>query len=483
MKTFLIVLLAVIGIIILLLVIAAIRAAAIKAKPYTGEEKALFTPDEEAKYANALSEMIKVPTVSKPEGADKSEFYKLHAKLKELFPLIHEKLEMTDIDGNVIYRWKGKDSSKDAILLMGHQDVVPASEKGWEHGPFSGDIEGGKIHGRGAMDCKCTVMAEMAAVEELLEEGFEPERDVYLSFASNEEISGGGAEKLVSYLEQKGVRLCIAMDEGGAIVENVFPGMSALCAAVGIVEKGTVNIKFTAKGNGGHSSTPPSDNPIARLSAFVCDIEKKNHFKTGITPPVERMLSSLAPYLTFPMRLIFGNLWLFKPLLNVAMPKFSPMAKAFVTTTVVFTQGAGSDAPNVIPGEAYLIANMRVGTLQTRDECVEILRKAAEKYDIETEPLMGFDASRVTDPDSDEMKYLEKCVHEVFPSYCFAPYYMNGGTDCRHYQSVTDNCVRFTPILMDNSQLAAMHSVNENIGTAAVASGVKFYKYFIKNHQ
>lgn len=482
MKYVLYALLAAAAVIAVLLIIAVIRAIAIKARKPSGESAAPFTPEDEAKYAHMLSEMVKVPTVSAGEGEDKTEFYKLQKKLEELFPLIHEKLEKKEIDGNLLFRWQGKDSSKDALLLMGHQDVVPAAETTWKHDPFSGDIEDGKVHGRGAMDCKCTVMAEMAAVEELLEEGFVPERDVYLSFSCNEETSGGGAQKLIDELKSRGVRLCAAMDEGGAVVEKVLPGLNSLCAAVGIVEKGTVNIRFTAKGSGGHSSTPPKNNPFARLAAFVNDVEKKNPFKVAITKPVEIMFTSIAPYLTFPMRLLFGNLWLFRPLLTALLPSFSPMSRAIVTTTVVFTMADGSKAPNVIPDEAHMVANMRVGTLQTRDECVEILRKIAAKYDIETEMIKGFNASKITDPESDEMQYLRKCVNEVFPQYCFTPYYMCGGTDCRHYEVLTDNCLRFTPILMDNSQMAAMHAANENIGTAAVAAGVKFYKYFVRNH-
>ena len=483
MHPLIIALLAVAGIIVLLLLIAVIRTLAIKAKPVSGEGKAAFTPEEEEHYARTLSEMIKVPTISKGEGEDKSEFHKLHAVLRELFPNIHSKLEMTEIDGNIIYHWQGRDSSLDPILLMGHQDVVPATETDWVHDPFSGDIEGGNIHGRGAMDCKCTVMAEMAAVEELLAEDFVPGRDVYLAYACNEETSGGGAPKLVKYLKDKGIHLCVAMDEGGAIVDKVLPGMTSRCAAVGIVEKGTVHLKFTAKGKGGHSSTPPRNSPFARLSAFVCRIEKKNPFKTVITPPVEIMLSSIAPYLTFPLRLVFGNMWLFKPLLKVLMPKFSPSARALVTTTVVFTMGEGSQAPNVIPGEAYFIANMRVGTQQSRDECVEILRKIAAKYDIETEMIKGFNASKISDPHSEEMAYLKQCVGDVFPGYCFTPYYMCGGTDCRHYAEISDNCLRFTPIYISPEQMAAMHAANESIGSAALAAGVKFYKYFIKNHK
>ena len=146
-------------------------------------------------------------------------------------------------------------------------------------------------------------------------EGFTPERDVYLSCSVNEETGGGGAEKIVDYLYNNGIRLAAVMDEGGAIVNGLLPGMKSWVAAAGVVEKGTCNIKFTAKGAGGHSSTPPADTPIARLSAFVCKVEKKNPFKKAFTKPVEEMFTTLAPHLTFPLRLLFGNIWLFKPLL------------------------------------------------------------------------------------------------------------------------------------------------------------------------
>ncbi|MCR5151146.1 MAG: M20/M25/M40 family metallo-hydrolase [Clostridiales bacterium] len=482
MNYFLYLLLFIAAALVISLVIAVIRALLIKAKPNDRQSAQTYTREDENKYAQMLSAMVKVPTVSANEGDDLSRFYKLQSVMEELFPLTFKTLEKTVIDGNLLLRWKGRDSSKDGILLMGHQDVVPAAETTWKKDPFSGEISDGKVHGRGAMDCKCTVMAEFAAVEELLEEGVVPERDVYLSSSVNEETSGGGAEKIVNYLLDKGIRLCVVMDEGGGLVEGLMPGMKCMCAAAGITEKGSTNIKFIARSKGGHSSTPPKNTPITRLSKFVVDVEKRNPFKSAMTMPVKEMFGHIAPYLSFPLRLVLGNLWLFKPLLVWLVPKVSGQAGAFFVTTRVFTMSGASKAPNVIPDEAYVILNIRPALQQSADECIDILTKKAKKYDLEVEVLHKTSASEVTDPNSDEFKYLEKCVNDVYPQVCFTPLYCTGGTDCRKYTPVSDNCIRFCPIRMDADQLAAMHAANENISTDAVAQGVKFYKYFIKNH-
>lgn len=483
MKYVLFALLAVLAVLVLLLLIAVVRTLFIKA-PETDKKSAVsYTKEEEAEYARKLSEMIKIPTVSARDGDSLDEFRRLHAVLEREFPNVHRVMEKTDLDGNLIFRWKGTDPSKQGILLMGHQDVVPAAETTWERDPFSGAVEGGKVHGRGAMDCKNTVMAEFQAVEELIAEGFVPERDIYLSTSVNEEISGGGAQKAVDYLLANGVRLAAVMDEGGAIAEGMMPGMSTLCAAAGVVEKGFANIKFTAKSKGGHSSTPPKNNPFHRLAKFISRVEKKKPFIVSFTEPVEVMFSYVAPYLTFPLRLVMGNLWLFKPLLKTLMPKLSSQAGAFLTCTCVFTMSGGSKAPNVIPDEAYVIANIRPGIHQNAGECVEVLRKIAAKYDVETEVIEARDASDVTDFRGGEFRYLEKCVHEVYPAYCFTPFYCTGGTDCRNYNPVSDSCIRFCPIRLDAQQIASMHAANENVSTDALAEGVKFYKYYLKNHK
>ncbi len=364
---------------------------------------------------------------------------------------------------------------------MGHQDVVPAAEKEWTRDPFSGAIEDGCIHGRGAMDCKSTLSAEWDAVEELISEGFTPEEDVWLFSSVNEEISGGGAIDAAKYLKEKGIRLNAVLDEGGAVIGNVFPGLSKPCAAIGIVEKGFCNIKFTARGKGGHASTPPKNTPIARLGKFIAEVEKTDPFKRELVTPIPEMFTAIAGHLIFPLRLVMSNLWLFKGLLAKVLPLFSPMAGAFVKTTCAFTMAQGSEAPNVIPDSASVICNMRPSVHQKAEESIDVLRQIAAKYDIETEVMLSRDPSDVADHNGKEFKYLQKCIEEAIPDVVPIPYLMTGGTDCRQFEIVSDSCLRFTPTRLTPEQLAAMHAANESMGVSALAEAVKFYKYYIKN--
>ena len=153
-------------------------------------------PDRAMAYAEKLSAMIRCDTTSYANVREPEKFERFHALLAGLFPLVHEKLERTDIDGNLLYYWPGRAHDR-PIVLMSHQDVVPA-EGTWEHAPFSGDIADGKVWGRGASDTKCSVMAFFQAVEELLAAGYEPANDVYIASSCTEEWAGDGAPKLVA---------------------------------------------------------------------------------------------------------------------------------------------------------------------------------------------------------------------------------------------------------------------------------------------
>lgn len=481
MKYLLFALVAILAIIIIVALICVIRAVMVKKSPSDKKPAISWTKEEEEKYAVRLSEMVKVPTISKKKGEDYSDFLKLQEVMEKLYPNIFTKLEKHDFEGNLLRLWRGKNPEKGAILFMGHQDVVPAAEKEWTRDPFSGEIADGCVHGRGAMDCKSTLSAEWSAVEELISEGFTPEEDVWLFSSVNEENSGGGAIDAARWFKEQGIRLNAVLDEGGAVIGNVFPGLSEPCAAIGIVEKGFCNLKFVAKGSGGHSSTPPKNTPMARLGMFMAEVEKTDPFKRELVSPIPEMFTSIAGHLTFPLRLVMSNLWLFKGLLSKVLPLFSPMAGAFVRTTCAFTMAGGSEAPNVIPDEAYVICNIRPSVHQKAEESIEVLRAIAKKYDIETEIMLSRDPSNVSSPESDEFNYLKKCIEEAIPDVVPIPYLMTGGTDCRQFEIVSDNCLRFTPTRLTPEQLAAMHAANESIGVSALAEGVKFYKYYIQN--
>ena len=133
------------------------------------KKKSAYQPQPDADramaYAEKLAAMIRCDTTSYANVYEPERFERFHAQLAQLFPLVHEKLERTVIDGNLLFCWKGKAHDR-PIVLMSHQDVVPA-EGTWSHAPFSGDIADGKVWGRGASDTKASLMAFFQAVEEL----------------------------------------------------------------------------------------------------------------------------------------------------------------------------------------------------------------------------------------------------------------------------------------------------------------------------
>ena len=461
--------------------IAAIRTLMIKA-PATGKCETVITQEETETAAKKLGDMVRVPTVSKNEDEDLSEFYKFHEVLEKSFPNVHKTFEKTVLNGTLLYRWQGTDQSRRPILFMGHQDVVPANDHGWKCPAYSGTVIDGAIYGRGSMDCKSTMYVELQAMEELIAEGFVPPCDIWLEYAINEETGGDGAASAVRYLKEKGIEFAIVIDEGGAIVDRPIAGMDREYAVIGVTEKGYMDLKISAKGKGGHSSTPPRNTPAARLFAFANEIEKKRPFKKHLIPEVYEMFGSMAPSFSFGMRMLLGNIWLFKPLLIALMPVVSPFGEAILSTTCCFTMMKGSDACNVIPKEPYLVANLRTSVHQNCEESLAVLKKYADKYDLEIEIIQARDASPVSNIHSKEYAYLTDCIKKQFPDVGVAPYVIMGGTDCRHFHALTENALRFCPVRMSNEQNAACHAVNENVTLSALAEGVRFFKKFVKGY-
>ena len=429
-----------------------------------------------------LGAMIRIPTVSKHEHEDLSQFYRFHQELEKLFPLIHEKLEKIVLNGTLLYRWKGGDPNKLPVLFMGHQDVVPASDEGWSVPAYSGVVKDGCLYGRGTLDCKGTMYVQLQAVEELLSEGFVPPCDVYLEYSINEETGGDGAASAMRHLRDMGIRFAFVLDEGGAVIDEAVPGMNKPYAVVGVTEKGYMDVKITAKGKGGHSSTPPRNTPTARLFAFAAEIERKRPFKKVLIPEVREMFRQMAPAFSFPLRFLLGNLWLTKPLVMAAMPMVSPFGEALMATTCCFTQMKGSDAANVIPKEPYLIANLRCSVHQNCEESLNVLKKYGKKYDLSFEVLQQRDASPVSDIHSAAYGFVEQTIRAHFPDAGVAPYLIMGGTDCRHFHALTDTALRFAPVRMTNEQNASCHAVDENVTIASLAEGVRFYKRLLKDY-
>ncbi len=465
------------AVIVLLLLIAVVRTLLMPKKK--SDYKADEDEQESLRLAEKLSEMIKYDTTSHENVHEVEKFLGFHKVLEKLFPLVHEKLEKTEIDGNLLFCWKGESSEK-PILLMSHQDVVPA-EGEWSHEPFSGDIDDGRVWGRGAADTKCTVMAFFEAVEELLKEGFTPPVDVYLASSCTEEWAGDGAPKIVNELKRRGIELFLVCDEGGCIITDPIGGVKGNFAMVGVFEKGKADVKFTAHSTGGHASAPTKNTPIARLASFVDDVEKHSPFKKKLLPEVAAMFTTLAPYASsFGMRLLLGNIWLFKPLIIAALPAISAQAGAMLRTTIAFTTQSGSDAYNVIPQEATLGANMRFIPHQGEKESLEIIENLAKKHGLDTEVIHSNDYTTPVDINGEAFKLFEGVIAETFPGLASSPYVMTGATDAQFYQPICKNCIRFAPVIYGPDQMKGMHGLNECIEYNCLPGAVRFYRNLIK---
>ena len=464
------------GLLLLLLLAAVIHTLAVPGK--TAAYRPDPDPERARAYAEKLSEMIRCETVSVPGADQREKFLAFHRVLEKLFPRVHRELEKTEIDGNLLFYWKGLSGDR-PLVLMSHQDVVPA-EGEWLHGPFSGDIADGKVWGRGASDTKCSVMAFFQAVEELLEQGYRPPQDVWLSSSCTEEWGGDGCPKLVAELERRGVKPWLVCDEGGGIITDPIGGIRGNFAMVGVFEKGKADVRFSAVSDGGHASAPKAHSPIARLAAFVNEVETRPVFRRKLPREVAAMFEALAPYASFPLKLVFSNLWLFRPVLLRVLPAISAQAGAMIRTTAAFTMSSGSDACNVMPQRATVSANMRFIPHQGMEESLGIIRKLADKHGLETEVLSANDYTEPTDIHGEAYRTVRRVIGETFPGCPDSPYVMTGATDSRFYRKICASVVRFAPVVYGPEQMAGMHGLNENIGIDCLPGAVDFYRNLIR---
>lgn len=455
---------------------ALIRTLAMKPTAAKTAQPPVADPERVKAYGEKLAEMVKMETVSSRFDPDRTKFRAFQDRLKELFPRVFESCEVYHPGDGLVLLLRSEQPKGEPILLMSHHDVVEAKPEGWDHGPFSGDIdEAGRVWGRGTVDTKGSLMCELQALEELLEKGWKPETDVYITSSCTEEWSGPCAPAIVDWLKERGVHLGMLLDEGGMILEEPVGGVKGRYAMVGVLEKGYGDVRFTARSHGGHASAPKKNSPLPRLGALMHDIDSNSPFKAQITPTVKEMFTRLAPNSSFALKLVFGNLWLFGPLLKEAMPLISPAAAAMMRTTCAFTTAKGSEGLNVLPTAASVTANLRFIHHQANEESLALLEKRARKYGVEMEVITQDHPCPVVDYTAAPFGLLEKVAADIYPGYGVVPYVMTGGTDAKYYGDVCAHCLRFAPIEIDSQQYASIHSVNENLHAAALVPAVDFY--------
>lgn len=435
-------------------------------------------------YARQFAEMLKIPTVT---NCDKELFAKLRDVMWEIAPEFSKLPREMPRNSSLVIKWAGKKSDR-PLVLMGHQDVVPAEDLSkWKYPPYDGVIAEDKIWGRGALDCKSTVFASMTAANELIKEGFVPEQDIYFAYGDDEETSGGSAIAEAEYLKSIGVKPSLVLDEGGGMIrrEVMEKYLTSNVGVIGIQEKGFSDIKFIARSKGGHSSAPPKNTPFIRLARFMLKIERKNIFDVKVLPIVKEMLrefsKAVRPAILKPF---IRYAYMFMPLaVRILPPMLAGELKAFLSTTMVFTMAEGSHATNNIPDAAWVLANLRYSPQEGHDACMEKLKKLADKYDIEIEVLNTRDASKIADTSSPEYKFAADMINKTYGKTILAPYLIPGGTDCRYMQDICPTALRFTPFLVTIEELSSCHAANERVGVEELSLGVEFFRNVITSYK
>ncbi len=475
---FLVILLAVIAVFI---AVVLIRAALFKPKTAPVLEAEPVNFDENAPI-NALQQLVKCKTVSyyDSEKEDNAEFEKLIELLPQLYPNVFKVCSFEKLpDRALLFKWEGKKHEKPAVL-MAHYDVVPVEEDKWEKPPFEGIIENGVMWGRGTLDTKATFNGVLSAANHLISQNFIPENDIYFAFSGGEEVNGMGAVNIVDYFEEKGIELGLVVDEGGAVVENVFPGVKEPCGLIGIAEKGMMNVTLSVASGGGHASAPKPHTPIGILSKACCDIEN-NPFPMHVTKPAAEMFDTLGRNSNFLYRVIFANFSIFKGVLDLISKKSGGEMNALLRTTVAFTQASGSQAPNVIPPVASMTANLRLNPADTVASATERLKKIINNENVTLTVGINMNPSRVSQTDCDAWEKVSSAVANTWPGCIVSPYLMVQCSDCRHYGRISDKVYRFSAMAMTSEERKTIHGNNERIRLESINKAVEFYIRLMKS--
>ena len=459
----------------LLLVTILLRAVFFNPKPQKNISDTPVEFDRDA-AVDALSQLVQCKTVSynDPSLEDEAEFQKLLSLLPSLYPRVFDTCSVQELpDRAILLRWPGKKDTSPTVL-MSHYDVVPADEGKWEKPPFSGMIEDGVLWGRGTLDTKVTMNGALSAANHLIGQGFQPENDIYFAFSGGEEVNGMGAVNIVNYFEKHHIQPALVVDEGGAVVENVFPGVKEPCGLIGIAEKGMINAQYSVRSGGGHASAPPVKTPLTTLSQACISIIK-HPFKMHITKPAAEMFNTLGRHSIFPLKLVFANLWLFKPVLDLICRLSGGELNALVRTTTAFTQAQGSDARNVIPTEATLVSNMRLNPADSVASAAAYLKKTVGDDAVTITVLESHEPSPISETGCEAWDKVASSVAETWRGCIVAPYLMVQCSDSRHYRDLSRHVYRFSAMDLTSEERKTIHGNNERIRLDTLYRCVEFY--------
>ncbi len=422
--------------------------------------------------------MIACETISHsdPQETDNAPFFALHDYLAATYPLVHRHLTREVIGkASLLYRWQG-DGSSPALpcALLAHLDVVPTGDLSlWDSHPFTLTRKDGYVYGRGVLDNKCQLLAQMEAVEALLAEGWSPPCDIYLCYGHNEEVLApdSGAAAIVDTLKQRGVRLGLVIDEGGCVTDGSTLGIAPRVAVIGMAEKGMADFRLIVQDPGGHASQPGPTSAVGRIARAAVNIETYP-MPQRLISSVSQTLQRVSPYMDKGARLLLEHQSTSWFILKKVLEK-SRATNAMTRTTTAVTMASGSAASNVLPETASITVNCRILPGDSLEDVRRHLQQMAGD-DVEVSLLAGSEASPESKQD-ETFDLLASLAAELAPDAVVTPYLMMAGSDARHYYAISDHVYRFAPYYFDQKALPTAHSANECLPETGFDEAARFY--------
>jgi carboxypeptidase PM20D1 len=444
-------------------------------------------PTDEA--GNALARfqtLLRIPTMSRAvrEDTDWAQFERFRTAIRDLYPLTHAALERQRIgDGGILMRWAGTQPGA-PIVLMGHYDVVVATDEGWTYPPFAATIaeRSGRqvLWGRGAIDNKGQVVAILEAVEAELRAGHRPQHDVYLAFGGDEETVGSDATAIVELFVSQRIRPALVLDEGGAVVDAPIPGVSGTVAMIGVAEKGVLTVRLRADEDGGHASTPAPMSAPARITRALERIRRRP-FRARLDLVGVQMLQALGTLGTDPRARLLRNAHRLRGVLTRVLLRGSNETRAMVRTTSAITRLQAGLAENAIPEHAEASVNLRLAVGTSVADALRHLRRVVDDPAVTiTAGDQASDPTAVSRTSGTGWDALISTIREQFPDAVPVPYTTVQATDARWWSGRCDAVYRFAPFTLTAAERATLHTVDERIDVASWLHGITVYRALIR---
>ncbi|HEY8720974.1 M20/M25/M40 family metallo-hydrolase [Pengzhenrongella sp.] len=367
---------------------------------------------------------------------------------------------------NVVVRLPGEDRSRDALVLHGHLDVVPAQAADWQVDPFGGEERDGLLWGRGAVDMKDMDAMILAVVRQMTREGRRPARDVVVAMFADEEAGGVfGARWSVDHRPELFEGATEAISEVGGFSVTIDGRRAYLLQTA---EKGLAWLRLVADGRAGHGSQVNPDNAVTHLAAAVARIGQ-HQWPLALTPTVRKLLGGVAD--------LTGTR--FDPedpaVIDSLVAALGPAARfvgATIRNTANPTQfGAGYKA-NVIPGQATATVDVRFVPGHEQTALATLAELAGEHVRFED---IHRDISLEVPFEGDLVDAMVASLQAEDPGAAVLPYTLSGGTDNKSLARLGIIGYGFAPLQLppDLDFSGMFHGIDERVPTESLKFGTR----------